>query len=152
MTNKVRHLVWQDNQLTCLQEDRAVMRAVLLRIIQDLKVSYTTQGWADLAEPEHVVDGVLDEVLLIRVPNGWVGCSVSTPWFMVAPVLCEEFVTFGVQIGDAIAALTAAAKMVDAKRITVGTRAVTNGRHAGLAKLYKTLGCQVSTVELTRAV
>lgn len=152
MNDTVGVISWDGQQLTYLQEERHSVRTLMLELLCRLRDEYACQGWKHIAEPELIVDDVLDSVTLMRTATGYVGFTLGTPWFMSAPIISEEFVVMGTNLTDAVEGLKEIGRRHGAVRVTFGTRAAHNGRHQGLARVYERLGCTVSTIELTTEI
>lgn len=151
MTSEVRYLRWDGKQLDHLKESKPFMRYVVLSALTCVAEAMREAGWDDVVSPTEVVDYALEEVFLLQTPSGWIGFGVDQPWFLSDKVLFEEFITPGVPLDEVLDALTAAAKRFRVGRITLGTRAL-GSRQAAAQRRYEQLGCQVSTVEITKRI
>jgi hypothetical protein len=128
------------------------MRQRLLHGLQWLKDRYAAQGWAFVAEPEDIVDEVMEGASLLEVGPCIIGFSLVQPWFLTELVLTEEFIMYEGDLPEIVKALEEVGRRCGAKRLTVGTRAVAQGKHAALARLYSRQGLSVSTLELTKEI
>lgn len=141
-----------DGELTHLQEDRGVIREQIKSALQWLKDQYAVQGWQHVAEPEDIVESVMEDVHLVRVGKAWIGFDIVTPWFMTKPVVSEEFVSGEIELATVVAVLEAVGREFGIDRLAVGTRAAAGGNHLGLARLYQRQGLAVSALELTKEI
>lgn len=123
-------------------------RILVLAELEHLRETYeATTGWACVTA-EEALEEIEGGSLFVFVGHRVMVLSESKPWFSAERVLVEEFIGAGIDTETAVAVMRETCRTVDIKRFTVGTRAVANGRHAGLAKLYQREGLTVSTVEL----
>ena len=146
--DKIEYLHWDGSQLTHHLEYRNILIEKLTPIMQALHDQYAVQGWKGTLDGEGLAEYAVDEFELVTDGNRWLGFSVVIPWFLTEEVVTEEFLG-GFNTAEAVTILKAIAKVADANRILVGTRAVPGGKHRGLSKLYQNLGLTISTIELT---
>ena len=146
--DKIEYLHWDGSQLTHHLEYRNILIEKLTPIMQALHDQYAVQGWKGILDGEGLAEHAVDEFDLVTDGNRWLGFSVVIPWFLTEKVVTEEFIG-GFNTAEAITILKAIAKVADASRILVGTRAAPGGKHRGLSKLYQNLGLTISTIELT---
>ncbi|QPB11234.1 hypothetical protein [Providencia phage PSTNGR1] len=148
MSKIVECLYWDGHQLTLYLEDRNILIEKLTPVMQALHDQYAVQGWNGLLDGEALAEYVVSEVELVTDGSRWLGFNVVRPWFLTEEVVTEEFIG-GFNTAEAVAILKVVAKVAEATRILVGTRAAPDGKHRGLSKLYQNLGLKVSTIELT---
>lgn len=136
---------WQDGQLTYLQEERPF--ALITTALNHLYHTMKDKGY-NLRTPEYVLAAGL-EFNYVLVGSGIVAFKVGTVWYSDDIVLCEEFVYGDLTLTDVRDALLALARLAGARRVVVGTFAVVNGRHSGLARMYESIGFRLASHELT---
>jgi hypothetical protein len=134
--------------LTLYLEDRNILIEKLTPVMNALHDQYAVQGWNGIIAGEDAAEYAVDEIELVTDGSRWLGFNVVRPWFLTEEVVSEEFIV-GFSTAEAVAILKAVAKVAEASRILVGTRAAPDGKHRGLSKLYQNLGLTVSTIELT---
>lgn len=145
---KIDVLRWEDNQLTCYQENRNKLILDLHHVMSCLKDQYEGQGWKNLCPYTAAVNAV-DDFDLVYVDGGLIGFTVGQPWFVSGgDCISEEFV-YDVPVDTVVKVLKDIGTRAGCKRLLLGTRAVPRGKHAALARLYEGQGLAVSTIELT---
>ena len=139
---------WVDGELVpCLLSPVAQRRAVLCTL-STLAQGYEKSGWA-VTTPEKALFELEQGNLFVFVGVHPMCISMDKPWFATEFVLIEEFVSQGIGLAPVVAIMRKAMDVMSARRFVVGTRAVLNQRHGGLAKLYEREGLAISAVELT---
>lgn len=146
--SKIEYLEWKDNQLTLHLEYRNILIDQMTPAMEKLKDQYATQGWDYLVTGRQVAEYAVDEFDLLKVGEGWIAFTVTTPWFMTEEVITEDFI-YNVPLDLAVALLRELGRANGCKRLVVGTRAAPDGKHLGLCRMYEKRGFQVSTLELT---
>lgn len=146
-------LLWRNGALVEDDKWKPHQREILIRAaLTDLREVYTNElHWPILPVEDafqYLNERPEDFVFVFTEDGGVICAGEGTPWFAELPVLSEEFVSRGMPTDTTVAVLRALAQMFEFTRFTVGTRAVANQRHAGLAKHYQQSGMSVSTVEL----
>ncbi|ANH51093.1 hypothetical protein FDH02_gp17 [Pseudomonas phage VSW-3] len=142
---------FKDGELGACQFSDATARRLVLVSLYALHREYTATGW-DLTDPESALKELEDHSAFVFIDDRVICLSESKPWFSNEPVVSEEFVTDGIRPEQVKQVIEAVCRLMGVRRYAVGTRAVANGRHAGLSKLYQQEGLTVSTVELTGVV
>ena len=138
---------WTGEKLVqCLFTTRA-QKSLLLASLYVLRDKYKDEGW-DLETPENAAHELEQGNLFVFVGDKLMCLSQVKPWFSKEHIITEEFVDEGIPLATVKAVCEFAGREIGVKRYTVGTRAATNQRHAGLASLYQREGLTVSTVEL----
>lgn len=146
-------LLWRNGQLEPNDKWKPHQCEILIRAaLTDLREIYTNELKWDILSVDDAYQYLSErpgEFMFVFTEDGGVICAAEgTPWFAELPVLSEEFVSRGMATDITVAVMRALAQGFEYDRFTVGTRAVANQRHAGLAKHYQQGGMSVSTVEL----
>lgn len=112
---------------------------------------YTDQlKWSILSAEDaytYITERANEFVIVLTETGGVVCAGEATPWFSEEAVMSEEFASH-IDTDTTTAIMRALCRAADFPRFVVGTRAVLNQRHAGLAKHYQQSGLTVSTIEL----
>lgn len=153
--SQVKVFYWRDGQLARLQDNETELRNWVLLALKELNSRYKEFGWAEVVEPEEVIEYVMQEHFFCWVGSTLAAFQIARPWFSKEHALIEAFVVpFGTTptLADVDAALVAIAKAAKVRRIVTGTRAAPRGKHAGLGRKYEQLGYSFSTIEMTKVI
>lgn len=126
-------------------------RRLILASMYALHKGYSETGWR-LKDPEEALAELEGHAAFVFVGDKVICLTESQPWFSDESIVSEEFVTDGIHPVLTIAVIKAVCGLMNIRRFAVGTRAVANERHAGLAKLYQRDGLTVSAIELSGVV
>lgn len=139
---------WSGNQLTYYQEYQNIIEKLLWDAASYFHASFLSRGITPLSV-EDLAKGA-GEVDLLLIGDGIVGFTIGSPWYTTDRYIVEEYVYNVPDLQQVVDGLTAIALTQQAKRITLGTASVKNGRHMGLAKMYERAGCKIGAIELIK--
>lgn len=138
---------WTGKELVECEWSPKAQHSLLMASLYALHDKYKGEGWV-LETPEEAAKELVQGNLFVFIGHRLICLSQTKPWFSKEHIVVEEFVDEGIQLETVKAVCEFACRTIGLRRYTVGTRAATNQRHAGLARLYQREGLTVSTVEL----
>ena len=152
--SQVKILKYSDGELAYYMEHRQILEQKILTALTWLGNGLAEQGWKNVRDPSELVQFVIDEHYLMLVGDTLIAFTLAEPWFMSGLVISEEFIApltdTPAPIAQVVEALEAAGRSSGCVMLSLGTRA--NPRQQGLARLFRSTGASLSTIELVKEI
>lgn len=118
--------------------------------LSKIKDQYVFDGFVTL-DPETAYRNALEcGIYMILVDDNLLGFNIASPWWSDEPILSEEIVCPGIAVETVVSIIQEFAVANNVRHLEVGTRAVREGKHPAMRRLFQRHGFKESYTALRK--